>query len=215
LALFPEFFAPTQPDWPPHVHHAGPISWDPPVDAEVARSLETFLDPSRKPIVVLAGSAGPESAGFYQTWINAAKQVNRQLILLERNQNLVPQGLPDHVFHATYFPIDDILDRAVVIAHSGGVGSTLRSLAAGVPQIVCPKVNDQPDNAHRVVRLGVGKILHPSNPRVEAIATQLNNIIDNQTILSRCRNCQTRFPEIDATEYSCDLIETTFDKYRT
>ncbi len=215
VALFPDFFAPTQPDWPPHVHHTGLISWDPPIENQVSHSLESFLDQKRKPIVVLAGSAGPESTEFYQNWIAAAQRLDRQLILLERNQNLVPQPLPDHVFHARFFPIDQVVVRAALIAHCGGVGTTLRSLAAGVPQIVCPKVNDQPDNADRVARMGVGSILHQADPSVERIVDLLDCTIDNQEVLSNCRNIQAQFADVDPTQKCCDLIEATFRRYRT
>jgi len=215
LALFPDFFAPPQPDWPANVHLTGHVSWDPPVDNQIVQSLDAFIEPGKKPIVVLAGSAGPESAGFYQNWIDAAKKLERQLILLERNQNLVPQPLPKHVFHAKYFPIDQVVDRAAVIGHSGGVGTTLRSLAAGVPQILCPKVNDQPDNASRVQRLGVGKIIQQANPAVEQITAALNQTIDNRDILGNCKTNQARFPDFDPIQKCCDLIEATFAHYRS
>jgi UDP:flavonoid glycosyltransferase YjiC (YdhE family) len=215
LALFPEFFAPPQPDWPPSLYHTGPVSWDPPSDIQATRGLDRFVDPNRKPIVVLAGSAGPESPTFYQNWMDAANKLGRQLILLERNQSLVPKPLPKHVFHASYFPIDQVLDRSAVIGHGGGVGTTLRSLAAGVPQIVCPKVNDQPDNARRVQRLGVGTVITTPNPGVDEIIDALHRTLNNRTIAANCKTCQARFPEAKPVEKCCDLIEATFDRYRT
>jgi UDP:flavonoid glycosyltransferase YjiC (YdhE family) len=45
------------------------------------------------------------------------------------------------------------------VVHHGGVGTTAKALAAGVPQVVVPVAYDQPDNGRRVVRLGVGAML--------------------------------------------------------
>jgi UDP:flavonoid glycosyltransferase YjiC (YdhE family) len=42
-----------------------------------------------------------------------------------------------------------------VLTH-GGHGTVIKTLAAGVPLVVAPLGRDQPDNAARVVRAGVG-----------------------------------------------------------
>lgn len=214
LALFPEFFAPPQPDWPANTHLTGPISWDPPNDPQAVQTLAEFIKPGRKPIVVLAGSAGPESNAFYDGWIQATKKLDRQMILLEKNHNKIPTSLPDHVFHARYFPIDQVLDRAALIAHSGGVGTTLRSLKSGTPQILFPKVNDQPDNANRVRKIGVGRIIDQKHRTADQIAVSISEVIDDPVILANCASMRAGFTDSDPVQMSCDLIESTFDGYR-
>jgi rhamnosyltransferase subunit B len=42
------------------------------------------------------------------------------------------------------------------MVHHGGIGTTSQCLAAGIPQLVVHMALDQPDNAARVERLGVG-----------------------------------------------------------
>lgn len=214
LALFPEFFANGQPDWPSNLHLTGLVSWDPPMNHRVDQSLDNFLDPDDKPILLLAGSAGPESVEFYRAWIEATKSLGRQLVLLERNQTMVPANLPGHVYHAPYYPIDRILCRSAVVAHSGGVGTTLRAFAAGVPQIVVPRVNDQPDNAQRIKDLGVGCVVAPKQLSVGQILSHLKRTINSQQILDNCAKYQRQFGENDPILESCDRIEETFDRYR-
>ena len=214
LALFPKIFAPPQPDWPANTHVTGHICWDPPIDSQVATSLDEFVKPEeKKPIVVLAGSAGPESTGFYESWIQVTQRLGRNMILLERNHNKVPDKLPPHVLHARYIPIDIALKQSALIAHSGGVGATLRSLEAGVPQILFPRVNDQPDNANRVRNLGIGKVI-AKNTTVEQIVTAIKEVLDDDSIVSNCQSGQAALQALDPVQTSCDLIESTFARYR-
>ena len=213
-ALFPEFFAPPQPDWSANLHLTGSVSWDPPTDSLVVQALDEFLKPGKKPIVVMAGSAGPESPQFYDSWIQAAKRLDCQLTLLEKNPDKVPTPLPDHVFHARYFPIDQVLNRSALVAHGGGVGATLRSPQSGVPQILIPKVNDQPDNTNRVQKLGVGKVIRQKNPTVDQLASMVTEVLDDPVILANCQKLQAAFPQTDPVSLACDLIESTFARYR-
>jgi len=47
------------------------------------------------------------------------------------------------------------------LIHHGGIGTTAQALAAGLPQLVVPMSHDQPDNAVRIRRLGVGVFVLP------------------------------------------------------
>ena len=53
--------------------------------------------------------------------------------------------------HAALFP------RAALVVHHGGIGTLGQALRAGRPMLVVPWSHDQPDNASRVARLGVGR----------------------------------------------------------
>ena len=54
-----------------------------------------------------------------------------------------------------------ILPHAAALVHHGGIGTCAQGMAAGVPQIVMPLAHDQPDNALRLLRLGVSRTLMP------------------------------------------------------
>jgi len=57
--------------------------------------------------------------------------------------------------HGRLFPV------ARLIIHNGGIGVIAQAMRAAVPQIVIPSVWDQPDNARRVVDLGIGQVVSP------------------------------------------------------
>src|SRR5438445_634188 len=54
-----------------------------------------------------------------------------------------------------------VFGRAAAVVHHGGIGTTSQCFRAGVPQLIMPMAHDQPDNAARVKRMGVGDYLYP------------------------------------------------------
>jgi len=156
LGLFPSWFAPPQPDWPPNVHLTGfPLyddgEWRPPVDG-----LAEFLEAGEPPIVFTAGWAHAFSAEFFRTSVEACRAGGWRAILLSQFAEQLPPHLHENVRAFNYIPFSAVLRRAAALVHHGGIGTTAQALAAGVPQLLVPFAHDQPDNAVRVRRLGVG-----------------------------------------------------------
>lgn len=163
LGCFPTWFAPQQPDWPAGFQHVGPIHWDPwNADPAIVDDLRQWsASQPFRPLAILAGSAGPPSAEFYRAWINASAAIGRGLIILEQDLAYFPPNLPVHVRVLPYLSLDQLLPHVAALIHSGSIGAALRCSAAGVPQLVFPRFNDQFDNARRIQHLGLGLVLHP------------------------------------------------------
>ncbi len=66
-----------------------------------------------------------------------------------------------HVHIARWVPQADVLAWASAVVCHGGSGTTLGSLAAGVPLVITPLFADQPENARRVAELGAGVAVGP------------------------------------------------------
>ena len=64
---------------------------------------------------------------------------------------------------AQYAPYTALFPRAAAIVHQGGVGTTAQCLRAGRPMIIMPYSHDQPDNARRMSRLGVARVIQRSS----------------------------------------------------
>ena len=204
IGAFPETFALPQPDWPANICLTGNFVWDPPIENQVQESLGNFVESNPNPIVVSAGSAGIESADFYRIWIEAAAALNMPLVILEKDADAVPDQMPASCLHLRYYPMDEILKIASAIVHSGGVGATLRSLSAGVPQIVIPRVNDQHDNAKRIVNNAAGVSINPWTLNVEVAVEKLRSIL-KPGIRRREEQAQQ-----DSIKLACDAVESAF-----
>src|SRR5947209_12830626 len=99
------------------------------------------------------------AAGFFRAAVAACGAAGVRGLLLTKYPGLVPSPLPPAIRHCAYAPFRQLLPLCGAVVHHGGVGTTAAALEAGCPQLVLPLAWDQPDNAARVRRLGVGAAL--------------------------------------------------------
>lgn len=89
--------------------------------------------------------------------------------------------LPDNVVVRPFVSAADVLARADLVVHHGGLGTTLASAARGIPQLLLPRVGDQFANAQAVTRAGIGTAL--TGPREDgAISDALAALQSDQGI---------------------------------
>ena len=66
---------------------------------------------------------------------------------------------------AEYAPYSALFPRAALVVHQGGVGTTAQCLRAGKPMLIMPYSHDQPDNARRMRRLKVARVIQRGTTR--------------------------------------------------
>jgi rhamnosyltransferase subunit B len=181
LALFSPVLGAPQPDWPSSTRTTGFIFYD--GDAgkmDLAPELEAFLNAGPPPLVFTLGSAAVLDAGdFYGQSALAAERLNQRAVLLvgDDPRNMPEHKLPEGICKAKYAPYSKLFSRASIIIHQGGVGTTAHVLRAGKPMLVMPYSHDQPDNARRVRRLGVAKVIQRHKYSAETAANLIREIL--------------------------------------
>ena len=70
-----------------------------------------------------------------------------------------------------------------------------------------PMAIDQPDNANRLVGLGVAERLKPHAFRAKAIAEKLDQLITSRAVTKACQDVAKRFNGIDPLSDTCRVIE--------
>src|SRR5262249_16894786 len=139
------------------------------------------------PVVFTAGSAMRQGHAFFAAAAEACRLMGRRGLLVTRYPEQLPSPLPEGVGHCRYMPFSQLLARSAALVHHGGIGTTAQAFAAGVPQLVMPMSHDQPDNAARVVRLGVGRSLPPRRFKAPAVARLLGELLSSPEVAARCR----------------------------
>ena len=119
----------------------------------------------------------------------------------------LPFGLGADVWHEAYVPFSRVLPRCAAMVHHGGVGSCAQGLAAGVPQLTMPLGFDQPDNATRLWRLGVGRFVRPEAFRSARVAAELAELLDNVRVTERCKHWADALRRVDSLGETCALLE--------
>jgi UDP:flavonoid glycosyltransferase YjiC (YdhE family) len=183
LALYSPLLGGVQPDFPPNTHLTGFTFYDGEGEFPdpMAPDLEAFLDAGPPPLVFSLGSTAVlQGRRFYRDSLQAARQLGQRAVLLvgaEDVERWAGETGPD-VFVGGYAPHSKLFPRARVIAHHGGVGTTAQALRAGRPQLVAPVWADQPDNAARLVRMGVARTVPHRGYSVERAVIELRALLE-------------------------------------
>ena len=118
------------------------------------QSLENFLSSGEPPVAWTHGSANFDIQHFQSRALAISQELKLRCLLLSMDP---PDGLlPAGAFHIAHARFEDLFPRCCAVVHHGGIGTTAKCIAAGVPQLIIPRSHDQPDNAARIVRLGLG-----------------------------------------------------------
>ena len=207
LGLFPDWFAPPQPDWPPNVRLTGfPLVGESRSQGPSAE-LADFLDAGEAPVVFIAGSANTQAREYFRVSVEVCRAGGRRGILLTRFPELLPPRLCEGVRHFDCVPLSEVLPRAMAVVHPGGIGTVAQALAAGAPQLVVPRVHDQTDNAVRVCRLGVGSRLLPKEYKTGAVLEGLKRLLNSPGVLENCRRRAMDLAGNTALDEACLVIE--------
>lgn len=207
IAVFPDWYAAPQPDWPSQTVLTGFPLFDGNLGGPLPDGLEEFLAAGEPPIVFSQGSLIRYAQRYFAASIEACRRLKRRGILLTSYTEQLPRDLPPTIRHYSYVPLSWLLPRAAALVHHGGVGTTALALAAGIPQVLVPRMHDHPDNARRLARLGVGLKVRPSFYRASSVAAALSQLLANATVHARLDELSARMDPLSAQAQAAAEIE--------
>ena len=207
IGLFPDWFGPPAPDWPPHTKLTGFPLYDESDVTPMPADLQKFFEEGTPPIAFTPGSAMRHGKDFFSAAIGACQSLKKRGLLLSRHDDHIPANLPTEVLRVSFAPFSKLLPRCAALVHHGGIGTCGHALAAGVPQLVTPMTHDQPDNARRLKRLGVAEILPFPKFNAERAAAALNLLLNSSRISAACAGVKQKFGGANPLGQTADLIE--------
>lgn len=209
IALFPEWFAPPQPDWPAQTRITGFPLFDETGIREIPAEVEEFLAAGEAPVIFTPGSAMVHGHAFFAEAVAALKASGRRGMLLSPYLQAIPPDLPASIRHFPYIPFSQVLPRAAALVYHGGIGTCAQTLRAGIPHLIQPMAHDQLDTLSRVRDLGVGDGLPVRHFKAPAIAAMLDRLTGDAALKQRARELAGRFDPTGWLRRTCELIEQT------
>ena len=208
ITLFPEWFAPTQPDWPQPMLRTGFPLYDPASDTAPSHELRAFLAAGPAPVAFTPGTGNRQAGRYFEAAADAVGRLGLRALFLTPHREQLPATLPGHILWQDYVPLKTLLPHVAALAHHGGIGTTAEALRAGTPQLVVPLAHDQFDNAARVAALGVGTSLRASRVTADRMARALQRVVGGQEVEGRCREIRARFDVPSGIDKLCASLET-------
>jgi rhamnosyltransferase subunit B len=209
LVMFSKVLAKPQPDWPRASLQTGFCFYDGRDDSgTMPEELEEFLDAAEPPIVFTLGSAAVMDArDFFDESAKAARTLGRRAVLLYGRDNTPPKGLDENIVAFEYAPYSIVFPKASCVVHQAGAGTTGQVLRAGVPHLIMPYGHDQPDNAARCRRVGVGEIIRRDRYTAVNAVTMLRKILSDTSYFARADEASKIVRGEHGTKTACDAIE--------
>jgi UDP:flavonoid glycosyltransferase YjiC (YdhE family) len=211
LALFSRVLGQEQSDWPANTKITGFCFYDSDAgNAALPPHLEKFLADGPAPLVFTLGSAAVLAAGrFYEYGARAAERLGMRAVLLigsdARNRPRHP--LSDSICVAEYAPYSALFSRASAVIHQGGVGTTAQCLKAGKPMLIMPYSHDQPDNARRMHRLKVARIIQRRYFTPLRVAKKLRLLLEKPIYAHRAEQVAQRLRGENGVATACNALE--------
>lgn len=211
LALFSRVLGTEQKDWPENTLITGFCFYDADAgNAALPAQLETFLAAGEPPVVFTLGSAAVLAAGdFYELSARAAKKLGVRAVLLigDDPKNQPTSTLPETICVAKYAPYSGLFPRASLVVHQGGVGTTAQCLRAGRPMLIMPFSHDQPDNARRMSRMGVARVIQRSRYTPWRVARRVRKMLADPEYAEHARMAADAVAHENGVKTACDALE--------
>jgi MGT family glycosyltransferase len=166
-------------DLPPTVHYVGACLWHPPHPPGTADWLGAL--PRQRPWVhVTEGSSLSQDPRVLRTAAQGLARVPIEAILTTgRFAGAQAVHLPtaQNVHVTRWLSHDVLLPWCAAVVTTGGMGTVMAALRAGVPLVIVPTAFDQPAVARRVEDAGVGIRLSPRRCTPERLRAAVEEVL--------------------------------------
>jgi rhamnosyltransferase subunit B len=207
IAFFPEWFAAVQPDWPANTHAVGFPLWDGEGEPAPLEEAEEFLNAGAAPVIFTPGSAGSTMHRFFRESVEAAQRLGLRAMLVTNYPEQIPPNLPADIRVFGYLPFSQVLPRAALLVHHGGIGTLAQGIKAGIPHLVVPNGYDQFDSGWRIEKMGLGSSIPQTRYRARRVARTIRAILGDGNGAMRRKEYASRIDGELAIARACDLIE--------
>jgi UDP:flavonoid glycosyltransferase YjiC (YdhE family) len=137
----------------------------------------------------------------------AGEDVNVVATIGRDNDPAALEPLPANARVERFVPQAAILPHVDVVVAHGGSGSTLATMAHGLPMLVVPMGADQFENAMRCAELGIAIALYPGEVSPDAVRDGVRTLLADPSYRSRAREVADEIAAMpDATQVAASLV---------
>jgi UDP:flavonoid glycosyltransferase YjiC (YdhE family) len=195
-------------DLPPSVHYVGPCAQDKPSDAAPPEWLARL--PTDRPVVHVTEGTVHLQEPFVLRAAARGLGGRPMEVVLTTGPHRDPAALgpiAPNVRVEEFVSHSDLLPRCHAIVTTGGTGTILAALRAGLPMVLVPTGWDHPDNARRVEAAGAGIRLSPRRCTPEALRRAVERVLGEPEFGEAARRLGRRLEQTDGPRRAAELLE--------
>jgi MGT family glycosyltransferase len=198
-------------DLPASVHYIGPCLWNQPA-AEAPPDWLTGPRAGRPLVHVTEGTMHTDRPLVLRTAARAL--AGRPLdVIMTTGGGRAPEALDlgpldGNIRVQRWIDHRALLARADLVVTTGGAGTVMAALAAGVPLVVVPTEWDKFENAQRVVEAGAGLRLPLRQCTPERLRAAVERVLGEPGFRQNARRLADLFSRADGPTRAAELLET-------
>lgn len=206
IGFFPEWFGMRARDWPKKIKLVG-FSLHDEINQKSRTQIDSFIAKKGPPIVFTTGTGVHDTSDIFREGRRICETLNMPGIFVGGQLGKELLNGAELCQHVNYVDFEYTLPKCQAIIHHGGIGTTAQAIRAGIPQLIRPLAFDQPDNANRIHKLGLGTFIFPEHFNAETAAPILKAMIDYAPHNKNLAMYSADLKRSNAIEKACDLIE--------
>lgn len=211
IGFFPEWFGMRAKDWPQNLKLVGfPLQNR--ASANMRSEFDAFIAQRGSPIIFTSGTGVKDVAQLFQEGRKICEQLNVPGLFVGGKSGAEFLEGSELCAHMGYIDFEYALSKALAIVHHGGIGTTAQAIKAGIPQLIRPIKYDQPDNAERIYKLGLGTYVMPEGFKVEQVAPMMKSMLEKAKTSKALPHYAADVRKSAAIVAAGDLIEREFRK---
>lgn len=208
IGFFPQWFGMPAKDWPKNIHLVGfPLQNRPSMQSRL--EFDQLIEKSGAPVIFTTGTGVKDVRALFTEGRKICEALQLPGVFVGGADGAELLQGSAWCKHFSYLDFEYAFSKAQAVIHHGGIGTTAQAIKAGVPQIIRPLKYDQPDNADRIYRLGLGTYVLPEKFTAEAVTSVLRNMLQKAKQSRALRKFSADVQNSSAIENACDLIEQT------
>jgi MGT family glycosyltransferase len=191
-------------DWPANVQLVGPLLPPSTGSADLPDWWDE-LDSARAVVHVTQGTVATDPAVLTKPALEALASFDG-LVVVTSPQDL--GTVPPNTRVAEFIPHSLLLPKVDAMITNAGYNGVKMALANGVPLVMAPWGNDQPDVAGRIAWSGAGINLKKRSPSTKAIADAVHTVLTDPSYRSSAARIRAEFDEYAGGVRAATLLET-------
>jgi MGT family glycosyltransferase len=195
-------------DLPSSVRYVGPCVWNKCRSEAAPRWLETLQKPT---VHVTEGTMHTQKPVLLEAAVRGLGGLPMSVVMTtgghRRAEDLHLGPLAQNVRVEPWVAHTDLMPRTDVLVTTGGAGTVMTALSAGVPMVIVPTEWDKPENAQRVVEAGAGVRLSPRRLSPERLRRAVQTVLEEPQFRESARRMSKNFASRDGLTEAARLLE--------
>jgi MGT family glycosyltransferase len=197
-------------DLPPSVHYVGPCLWNSPRHEDPPLWLDDL--PTNRPWVhVSEGTFHLGKPFLLKAAAEALADLPVEVIMTTGSDrdpaSLGLSGLARNIHVVRWVSHAELLPRTAVVVTTGGAGSVMATIDAGVPLISVPTMWDKPDIAQHVAECGAGLNLAPRRCTPRRLRAAVERLLHEPSFRTSAQRLKSIFAGYGGAGEAARLLE--------